>query len=134
MRESPHSANRSFGKPAGLLGLACLGLLPRPLASQDAVDAEGRYAEVARVLAPAIEGARAQRNIPGISLALVDGGRIVWARGFGWADSGAGLAATAATVYRVGSVSKLFTDIGIMQLVERGELDLDAPIARSLPD
>jgi hypothetical protein len=44
------------------------------------------------------------------------------------------LPATAETVYRVGSVSKLFTDIGIMQLVERGELDLDAPITKYLPD
>src|SRR5205807_2715667 len=42
--------------------------------------------------------------------------------------------ATPETVYRVGSVSKLFTDIGIMQLVERGELDLDAPVTRYLPD
>ena len=35
--------------------------------------------------------------------------------------------ATAETVYRVGSVSKLFTDIAVMQLVERGQVDLDAP-------
>jgi CubicO group peptidase (beta-lactamase class C family)/D-alanyl-D-alanine dipeptidase len=114
--------------------LACLALLPRTGATQDAVDPEGRYGEVARALAPVIDQARAERNIPAISLALVDGTRIVWARGFGWADSSAGVPATAATVYRVGSVSKLFTDIGIMQLVERGELDLDAPIARALPD
>jgi CubicO group peptidase (beta-lactamase class C family) len=43
-------------------------------------------------------------------------------------------AATAATVHRVGSVSKLFTDIGIMQLVERGEIDLDAPVSQYVPD
>ncbi len=42
--------------------------------------------------------------------------------------------ATADTVYRVGSVSKLFTDLAIMQLVERGVLDLDAPITKYLPD
>ena len=51
-------------------------------------------------------------------VALVDGSRVVWARGFGWADSAAKVPATAATVYRVGSVSKLFTDIAVMQLVE----------------
>ena len=44
------------------------------------------------------------------------------------------LPATAGTVHRVGSVSKLFTDIAVMQLVERGELDLDAPVSRYLPD
>ena len=42
--------------------------------------------------------------------------------------------ATADTVYRVGSVSKLFTDIAVMQLVERGEVDLDAPVTTYLPD
>src|SRR5205823_2850364 len=42
--------------------------------------------------------------------------------------------ATAQTVYRVGSVSKLFTDVAVMQLVEKGELDLDAPVTKYLPD
>ena len=71
---------------------------------------------------------------PAISIALVDGSRIVWANGSGWADSSSGARATASTVYRVGSVSKLFTDIAIMQLVERGKLRLDEPIQRYLPD
>src|SRR5436190_648599 len=44
------------------------------------------------------------------------------------------LPATPDTVYRVGSVSKLFTDLAIMQLVERGLLDLDDPITKYLPD
>ncbi len=109
-------------------------LLPSTAASQTAVDAEGRYADIASALAPFIERERAENRIPAISLALVDGSRIVWARGFGWADSAASAPATAATVYRVGSVSKLFTDIAVMQLVERRELELDVPVARYLPD
>ena len=116
------------------LGLIGLALLPRAAASQTAVDPRGRYAEVAGALTPTIERLRAQHGIPAISLALVDGSRIVWARGFGWADSAAGVAADAATVYRVGSVSKLFTDMAVMQLVERRELALDAPVRRYLPD
>src|SRR5205085_5998865 len=64
----------------------------------------------------------------------VDDRRIVWARGFGRADPGRGIPATAETVYRVGSVSKLFTDVAAMQLVEAGRLDLDAPIGRALPE
>lgn len=75
-----------------------------------------------------------QKRLPALSIALVDGDSIVWARGFGYANPRDSTAATAETVYRVGSVSKLFTDIGVMQLVERGELDLDAPIQRYLPD
>jgi CubicO group peptidase (beta-lactamase class C family)/D-alanyl-D-alanine dipeptidase len=102
--------------------------------AQDSIAATGQYAGVARALTTFIEHERSAKAIPAISVALVDGQRIVWARGFGWADSSRSLPATANTVYRVGSVSKLFTDIGIMQLVERGQLDLDAPIQKYLPD
>jgi D-alanyl-D-alanine dipeptidase/CubicO group peptidase (beta-lactamase class C family) len=58
----------------------------------------------------------------------------VWAAGFGWARPEDSIPATAATIYRVGSVSKLFTDLALMQLVERGEIDLDAPITDYLPE
>ncbi|HVS35181.1 MAG TPA: serine hydrolase [Gemmataceae bacterium] len=74
------------------------------------------------------------KNLPALSIALVDDQKIVWARGYGFADPQAKKPATADTVYRVGSVSKLFTDLAVMQLVERGALDLDAPITRVLPD
>ncbi|RUL87070.1 serine hydrolase [Tautonia sociabilis] len=74
-----------------------------------------------------------RKEIPALSIALVAGDRIVWARGFGSADPESGTPATAETVYRVGSVSKLFTDIAAMQLVEQGQLDLDAPIADAIP-
>src|SRR5262249_35044185 len=73
-------------------------------------------------------------GIPAISIALVDDQRVVWARGFGLQNLKDSTRASAETVYRVGSVSKLFTDIGVMQLVERGVLDLDAPVTRYLPD
>jgi CubicO group peptidase (beta-lactamase class C family)/D-alanyl-D-alanine dipeptidase len=51
----------------------------------------------------------------------------------GFADTGRKIPATPDTIYRVGSVSKLFTDTAIMQLVEKGEIDLDAPVTRYLP-
>ncbi|HWE37840.1 MAG TPA: serine hydrolase domain-containing protein, partial [Isosphaeraceae bacterium] len=73
-------------------------------------------------------------GLPAVSIALVEGKQIVWARGFGLARPNEGIGATAETVYRVGSVSKLFTDLAVMQLVERGKLDLDAPVTKYLPD
>jgi len=106
----------------------------RALSAQDSVAASGRYADVARRLSTFVEHERATKGIPAISVALVDGRRVVWARGFGWADSAAGVRASASTVYRVGSVSKLFTDIGIMRLVEQKQLDLDAPVRRYIPE
>ncbi len=76
----------------------------------------------------------ADKDLPALSIALVDDQQIVWAKGLGFADPKAKTPATAETVYRVGSVSKLFTDIAIMQLVEQKKLDLDVPITRYLPD
>lgn len=75
-----------------------------------------------------IEHEMETKEIPSLSIALVDGDGIIWASGFGITGTGAD------PVYRVGSVSKLFTDIAVMQLVERGELDLDAPLADYLPE
>ena len=89
---------------------------------------------VVRALEPFIRREIADKQLPALSIALVDDQRIVWARGFGFQSPSDSIPATAATVYRVGSVSKLFTDIAVMQLVERGVLSLDAPITSYLPD
>ena len=101
---------------------------------QTAIPPRAPYAEAAAQLQRLAEYEVSEKQLPGLSIALVDDQKIVWARGFGFADPQKKTAATAETVYRVGSVSKLFTDIAIMQLVERGQLDLDAPVTRYLPD
>ncbi|MGI8509342.1 MAG: serine hydrolase domain-containing protein, partial [Gemmatimonadaceae bacterium] len=92
------------------------------------------YAETAAFLERIIATEMRTKQLPALSIALVDGDRIVWARGFGEADPVRHVPATAETVYRVGSVSKLFTDLGIMQLAEKGRVDLDAPVSRYVPD
>ncbi|MDE1175834.1 MAG: serine hydrolase [Edaphobacter sp.] len=97
------------------------------------------YRDVARLLSFAIEQQIESKGLPAISVALVDGNRpegqqIVWAKGFGFADAQRRRPASAQTVYRVGSVSKLFTDLAIMQQVEKGRLLLDEPIATYLPE
>ena len=80
-----------------------------------------------------IEHEMADKDLPALSIALVDDQKTVWARGFGFADPEHKVPATADTIYRVGSVSKLFTDIALMQLVEQRRIDLDAPVTRYLP-
>jgi CubicO group peptidase (beta-lactamase class C family)/D-alanyl-D-alanine dipeptidase len=74
------------------------------------------------------------KQIPAFSISLVDKDQIVWSDGFGFQDAERQVPATAETVYRVGSISKLFTDIAVMQLVEQGQLDLDVPVTEYLPD
>src|SRR6185503_12953167 len=98
----------------------------------DSVGPAARYAAAARTLERFIRHEMTDKTLPALSIALVDGQNIVWARGFGWANPRDSVPATARTVYRVGSVSKLFTDIGVMQLVEQGRLDLDVPVTRYL--
>jgi CubicO group peptidase (beta-lactamase class C family)/D-alanyl-D-alanine dipeptidase len=85
-------------------------------------------------LAAAIEHELAAKQIPAMSIAIVDGDRIVWEAGFGLARPREQRRADEHTVYRVGSVSKLFADIAAMQLVEQGKLKLDEPLTTYLPD
>ncbi len=81
-----------------------------------------------------IEREMTDKGLPALSIALVDGDNIVWAHGFGSADPEASTPATPETVYRMGSVSKLLTDIALMQLVEQEIVDLDADVSNYLPD
>jgi CubicO group peptidase (beta-lactamase class C family)/D-alanyl-D-alanine dipeptidase len=92
------------------------------------------YAAIVQTLKPFVQREMSEKGLPGLSIAIIDDQQIVWAEGFGMADPHEGKPATAETVYRIGSVSKLFTDIAIMKLVERGEVNLDAPITDYLPD
>ena len=111
-----------------------LGVAPAARAqAPDSVAATTRFATVARSLDRFIRHEMAEKQLPGLSIALVEGQNVVWSRGFGFASQRDSTPATARTVYRVGSVSKLFTDIGVMQMVERGTLDLDAPVTRYVP-
>ncbi|MGH7449656.1 MAG: serine hydrolase domain-containing protein, partial [Longimicrobiales bacterium] len=114
-----------------LLATMACGAAPAQRPQETVRPAPG-YEEVARQLTRLIEHEMQDKDLPAISIALVDDQQTVWARGFGAARPD-GSPATAETVHRVGSVSKLFTDIAIMQLVERGELDLDAPVSTYAP-
>ena len=73
-------------------------------------------------------------NISGVSVALVEGNRILHVDGFGFADKKKRVPATRDTVYRAGSISKLFTAIATMQLAEQKKLSIDQPVAELWPD
>src|SRR5215469_6632442 len=111
-------------------------LVALPLWAEDSANIPPRkdYAEIAAALEPVILQEMKEKQLPAFSIALVDGNQIVWAQGFGYQDPEHKIPATAHTVYRVGSVSKLFTDIGIMRMVEAGKINLDAPVSQYLPD
>jgi CubicO group peptidase (beta-lactamase class C family) len=74
-----------------------------------------------------IRGKVETENVPGLSVAVVNGDRVVWQRGFGFADLATASPATPLTSYLWFSMTKIVTATAAMRLVERGDLDLDAP-------
>jgi CubicO group peptidase (beta-lactamase class C family) len=75
-----------------------------------------------------------ERNIPGVSIAVVRDGQVVKAQGYGLANVELNAAATAETIYQSGSVGKQFTATLVMMLVEEGKLKLDESIRTYMPE
>lgn len=91
----------------------------------------GGYEELAAQLSDFVSAEMEAKRIPALALVLTEGDRIVWARGFG--EARPGIPADADTLFRVGSVSKLFTDIAVVARHEAGALDLDGEVSDVLP-
>jgi serine beta-lactamase-like protein LACTB, mitochondrial len=74
-----------------------------------------------------------RNSVPGASLAIIKNSKIVLKRGYGMANLELFVPATPSTIYRLASVSKPITAVAVMQLVEQGKIDLDAPIQKYVP-
>jgi len=73
----------------------------------------------------------ARERIPGAGFVFVQNGQVVLQRGYGFADVARRRRVIPdSTIWRVGSISKVFTATALMQLVDRGLVDLDAPVDR----
>ncbi|MFN0127222.1 MAG: serine hydrolase domain-containing protein [Verrucomicrobiales bacterium] len=103
-------------KPSRLPALAAA--MVAPLAP---MNAETDYATAVPKLEAAVRQEMQDWGIGGVALALTDGTRIVHTGGFGEADVD--------SVFRAGSISKLFNAMAVMQMVEAGRIDLDAPLS-----
>jgi CubicO group peptidase (beta-lactamase class C family) len=73
-------------------------------------------------------------HVPGLSVAVIDLGHVIFTQGYGFADIENGVPATADTVYRIASISKSITATAAMKLVEAGKLDLDVPVQKYCSD
>ncbi len=69
-----------------------------------------------------------------VSVAVFLGSEVIWAKGYGWADIEGRVAADARTIGRTGSISKTFTTVLMMQLVERGVIGLDDRVSDYFPE
>ncbi|MGD9112657.1 MAG: serine hydrolase domain-containing protein [Desulfobacterales bacterium] len=74
-----------------------------------------------------------RNKVMGVSIAIVDDQKVIWAQGFGFSDAKNKIPATSETVYRIGSISKLFTVMAAMKLAEQGQVDIDRPLKNYLP-
>lgn len=79
-----------------------------------------------------IQAQIARRHIPGLSLAVIDGGKIVLVRGYGLADQSTQSKVTSETLFQAGSISKPVSALGLLHLVESGRLSLDANVNDAL--
>jgi CubicO group peptidase (beta-lactamase class C family) len=75
----------------------------------------------------------AQREQPGLSVGIVHDQELVWAKGYGFADLERRVPATPSTIYRIASISKLFTATAIMQLRDAGKLQIEDRVSDRLP-
>jgi len=76
----------------------------------------------------------AKDSLGSVTVGVVAGGRLVWAKSYGYANREQGVLATPATVYRIASVTKQFTALMLLQLVERGRLRLSDRVETFLPE
>jgi CubicO group peptidase (beta-lactamase class C family) len=110
---------------AALAALAATTAVAQAPASRDGIIA--RWADsIARDVA--------RDGVGAITAGVVIGDRVVWKRGFGYADAIRRTAADENTVYRIGSITKSFTAVVLAQLAERGSVTLDDSVARWLPE
>ncbi len=117
-------------KPLASLGSILLLLTFVPLRAQTPAPAPPAQLQQIETV---IRNVMARDNVPGLSVALVTDGQLRWANGYGLADIENNVPAKAATVYRLASISKPITATAVMQLFERGKLDLDAPVQKYCP-
>lgn len=119
--------------------LAGCGLSPSPGEDPGALPAEtlappaARYAAAADQIRQHARDLIVDENLPGVSIAVAVDGELAWAEALGWSDLDERVPLTPRTRFRIGGVSQTLTAAAVGLLLERGLLDLDAPVRDYLP-
>jgi CubicO group peptidase (beta-lactamase class C family) len=112
-----------------LILVVLVAAIPTPGVAQDSKLAPEKRSQIEA----AVSKFMASTHSPGLSVAIVEHGEYEWARGFGFADLENNGPASEHTLFRLASISKALSATAAMQLVERGRLDLDAPVQQYCP-
>ena len=75
-----------------------------------------------------------KNNIVGLSIAVVDNDSIIWSEGFGLYDTIKNIKVSEETPFLIGSITKLFTGVAVMQLQEKGLLNIDSSYVKYVPE
>ncbi|HOY18385.1 MAG TPA: serine hydrolase [Haliscomenobacter sp.] len=121
-------------KQTFLLLLFCTIGLPLSLLAQKKSKTPAAVVDPFRDIETYIEKARQDWLVPGVGLAVVRNGKIIYAKGFGFKDLEQKTAVTANTQFAIGSCSKAFTAFGVCQLAQDGKISLNKPLVEYLPD
>ena len=112
-----------------LLSLSCSSLHPdRPIFKK------GDFPGAVTVLDTIIRNNLKQHRIPGAAVALVHEGRVIFSQCYGYADTDKKVAITEDTYFMAGSLTKSFTALAVLKLIEQGKIDPHADIKKYLPD
>ena len=95
--------------------------------------AQALSAEKIRVIDRLVTADMSRESIPGMSIAIAAGDQI-WSAGYGLTDIENFVPVKAYSMYRLASISKPITATAVMQLVEKGKIDLDAPVQKYVPE
>src|SRR5258707_15749863 len=117
---------------AVVLGLGLLSITsaqtPGPTPQTDTA-----VARLQTELEPRIKEEIQQGHLPGFAIGVVKNGKLIYANGFGVAKLGGPARITSKSLFHMASVNKTFVATAVMQLVEKGKIDLDSPLVRYLP-
>lgn len=132
-----HGQGRAVGRGPGRV--AVLGLLLLVISggwgdARRPGEDPGSLGAFATHLSRRVPSLMRQYGVPGVCMALVRGGALVWSGAFGYADRERGRPMTVDAVFRVESISKSVTAWGVMKLVEQGLVGLDDPVQQYLGD
>lgn len=82
----------------------------------------------------AVQAAMEKGKIVGLAIGIIDQGEVVYLQGYGFADQDNQVSVTSKSMFRWASVSKPITAVAAMQLVDKGQLDLDADVRQLVPE
>ncbi len=99
----------------------------------DKRELSGELASSIDLLSAWIESQMAYKGLPGLSIGIIYDQELVWSKGFGFADVEKKIPASPKTLYRIASISKLFTSTALLHLRDAGKLQMDDPIQKHLP-